>query len=67
MPAYRIYLRDGYPLERKVVGGMTVTRRPQISFALPEGAREDPDIVVEERKLRRDEKMDILHLYKKEK
>lgn len=65
MPAYRIYLRDGCRLDRKVVGGMTVTRRPQISFVLPEGAREDPDVVVEERKLRRDEKKDILRLYKK--
>lgn len=66
MPAYRIYLRDGCRLNKKVVGGMTITKRPQISFVLPEGAREDPDIVVEEKKLRKKEKMDILHLYKKE-
>jgi len=66
MPAYRIYLRHDCPLDRKVVGGMTVTRRPQISFAVPEGIREDPDVVVEARKLGSKEKMDILHLYKKE-
>jgi len=67
MPAYRIYIRHDCPLDKKVVGGMTVTKRPQISFSIPEGAREDHDVVVEERRLRSDEKRDILGLYKKEK
>jgi len=65
MPAYRIYLRHDCPLERKVVGGMTITKRPQISFICPEEAKKDPDVVVEEKRLRRDEKRDILGLYKK--
>lgn len=50
--AYRIYLSADCPYERKVVGGMVITQRPQYSLSCPPELLADPDVVVETRPIK---------------